>query len=219
MRTPIAFAATVILALTAAADARAQVSAGAVIGIGYQGEGADDSPYLGPPFGGTSLAGIGMIDGAVSPRVSLGVEVSLAGDISGTQNQRAPGGNNHFVSAHHDTVVSAVLKFGSPAGDRVRASVVGGGGFAQRHTDRSGTFGTDFAVTPITQPFEETVTDYVWALTAGVDVAAAITDHVAILLAGRFHQLKDDDRLPDGVVKRGVSSRSFRAGAGLQIRF
>jgi len=181
MRVPTVFAATVILALTAAADARAQVSAGAVIGIAQQGEGADDSPYLGPPFGGTSLAGIGMIDGAVSPRVSLGVEVSLAGDMNGTQDQRASGGNNHFVSAHHDTVFSAVLKFGSPAGDRVRVAAVGGGGIAQRHTDRSGTFATSFAITPITHPFEETVTDYVWALTAGVDVAATITDHVAIL--------------------------------------
>jgi opacity protein-like surface antigen len=218
-RTRIAVAATVILALAAAADAHAQVSAGAAIGIAYQGEGADDSPYLGPPFGGTSPAGIAMIDGAVSRRVSLGAEVSLAADVSGTQNQRASGGNNHFVSAHHDTVFSAVLKFGSPASDRVRAAVVGGGGIAQRHTDRSGTFGTSFAVAPITRPFEETVTDYVWALTAGVDVAAAITGRVAILIAGRFHQLKDDDRQPDGVVNRGVSSRCLRAGAGVQIRF
>lgn len=207
------------IAAAVAGDADAQISVGAALGQSSQAAGESDSPYLGPPFGGSSLAGIGMIDAAIGSRARVGIEVSLAGDISGTQSQRASGGNNHFVSVHRDTVFSGVAKFGSPSTDRVRADGVVGGGIAQRHTDRTGAFSTDFAVVPATRPFQDTLVDDVWAVTAGVDVSAGITDRVAFLLAGRFHQLKDNDRRPDGVVNRGVSSRIFRYAAGLRFRF
>src|ERR1043165_7631841 len=89
-----------------AAPVDAQVIVGATLGQSHQSEGKSDSPYLGPGFGGSSLAAIGMIDAAISSNVSVGGEVSVAGNISGTQNQRASGGTNHFVSDHRDTVFS-----------------------------------------------------------------------------------------------------------------
>lgn len=201
------------------ASVDAQVSVGAALGQSHQAEGKSDSPYLGPGFGGSSLAGIGMVDVAIGSRVSVGGEVSLAADISGTQNQRAPGGNNHFVSDHRDTVFSGLVKVGTPSSQRVRAVAVVGGGIAQRRTERTGTFARDFFPAPPTTPFQETLTDYVWAFTAGVDIAVGLTDHVALLGVGRFHQLKDNDLQPDGVVHRGVSSTIFRYCGGLQVRF
>jgi hypothetical protein len=161
-----------------------------------------------------------MIDAAIGAHVSVGGEVSLAGDISGTQNQRASGGNNHFVSDHHDTVFSGLVKVGTPSTEPVRISGVIGAGIAQRRTERTGTFGQGFSSdTPQTSPFQATLTDYVWALTAGVDLAIGLSDHVALLGVGRFYQLKDNDLRPDGVVNRGVSSTILRYGGGLQIRF
>jgi hypothetical protein len=35
----------------------------------------------------------------------------------------------------------------------------------------------------------------------------------------RVHGLLDDDRLPDGVVRRGVSSLIFRFGVGAQLGY
>jgi len=201
------------------ADVDAQVVVGAAVGQSHQAEGKSDSPYLGPAFGGSSLAGIGMVDVSIGSHVTVGGEVSLAAVISGTQNQRAPGGNNHFVSDHRDTVFSGLLKIGTPAGERVRAMAVVGGGIAQRRTERTGTFGRDFTLVAETTPFHDTLTDYVWALTVGVDIVVGLTDHVALLGVGRFHQLKDNDLRPDGVVNRGVSSTIFRYGGGLQLRF
>jgi len=200
------------------ADAGAQVTVGAALVQSNQGTGASDRPYLGPGFGGTSIAGIGMVDVAVGSRVSVGGEISLAGNISGAQNERVPGGDNTFVSNHRDTVFSGVLKVGTPSNERVRAAAVIGGGLAQRHTDRNGTFNRSFL--PLTStPVHETLSDVVLALTAGVDVAVGFTNHVALLGTGRLYQLKDNDRRPDGVVQRGVSSTILRYGGGLQIRF
>jgi hypothetical protein len=212
-------AAFVTVLFAGAVDVEAQVRAGAAVGQSHQAAGDSDGPYLGPGFGGSSLAGIGMIDAAIGSRVDVGGEVSLAGNISGTQSQRASGGSNQFVSAHRDTVFSAVVKVGTPAAERVRARGVIGGGIAQRRTDRTGMFGTGFVPNTTTVPFHDTLTDYVLALTAGVDIAAGLTDRVAFIIAGRVYQLKDNDRRPDGVVNRGVSSRVFRYGGGLQFRF
>ena len=77
------------ICLVVASKADAQVGIGATLGQSTQGEGASDQPYLGPPFGGTSVAMLGMVDVALAPQVAIGAEVSLAGTISGTQSQRA----------------------------------------------------------------------------------------------------------------------------------
>ena len=58
-----------------------------------------------------------------------------------------------------------------------------------------------------------------FAYTFGADVTFRISQRVSILALGRVHKLHDDDRLDDGVVRRGVSSTVYRAGAGGQWRF
>ena len=197
----------------------AQVLAGAALGASHQAAGNSDSSYLGPGFGGTSLAGIGMIDIGVGRRTTVGGEVSLAGDITGTQSQRAPGGSNRFVSSHHDTVFSAVVKIGAPLEQRVRASGVIGGGIAQRRTERDGTVVPFNPPFPTLSPFHASLSDYVLALAVGFDIAVGLTDHAALVGVGRLYQLKDDDRDASGVVHRGVSSTIVRYGGGLQLRF
>jgi hypothetical protein len=211
----------IALGVAPPAGAAAQVSVGAAIGQSRQGEGTSDSPYLGPGFGGSSLAGIGMIDVAARSRASLGGEISLAGDISGNQRQRAPSGTNVLVSDHHDTVISLLAKIGTPDDQRVRVRAVIGGGIVQRHTERRGTVEPFSTTTPPPKnpPILEILSDSVLAFACGVDVSAGIGGHLAFVALVRLYQLKDDDRLPDGVVHRGVSSTIVRYGGGLQLRF
>ena len=158
-----------------------------------------------------------MGDVAVGSHVSVGGEMSLASDISGIQSERVPGGSNHLVSDHHDSIFTAVLKIGTPASERVRIAGAIGSGVAHRHTERRGTFQSSNTTTP--QPVLEVLTDNVWALDTGLDLAVGLTDHLALIGAGRLYLLKDDDLQPDGVVKRGVASTIFRFGGGLQVRF
>lgn len=213
---PMALVAFVVLGT--ATDARAQVSLGTAVGASTQTGGKSDLPYLGPPFGGTSTAVLGMVDVAVASNVTVGGEASLATAIDGTQSQRAPGGANSFVSQHRDSVFNGTLKVGMPLNAPIRVAFVIGGGLAHRRTKRLGTFRSDrppFAAAP----FSATVSDVAATYTAGVDVTVRVARHLSALALARWHQLVDDDRTPDGVVKRGVSATVFRFGAGVQFRF
>jgi len=60
------------IACLCSVDVDAQVSVGAALGQSHQAEGKSDSPYVGPGFGGDSLAGIGMVDVLIGPHVGLG---------------------------------------------------------------------------------------------------------------------------------------------------
>jgi hypothetical protein len=95
MRIAVAAAALLLTGLTASA-ADAEITVGAAIGQANQASGKSDSPYLVAGFGASSLAGFGMIDVAIRPRVGIGGEVSLAGAIGGAQSQRAPQGKLRF---------------------------------------------------------------------------------------------------------------------------
>lgn len=210
-----------LLCAVSAADAAAQtpaVAVGAVVGASFQGEGESDSPYLGPGFGGTSPALVVFVDGQVGAGVTVGGEFSWARHISGEQSQRAPLGNNVFVSDHRDDVMSATVKFGSRRDAAVHAAVVGGAGVARRHTRRVGRLFRN--VPPFEGPaFEQTVTSVVPVFTGGVDTVVRLGRRAGIVVAARLHYLLDDDRRDDGVVERGVSSVVFRFGAGLHLRF
>jgi hypothetical protein len=180
--------------------------------------GASDSPYLGPGFGGTSFCSVLFVDADLRPAVTVGGEVSVAGDITGSQRERVVGGSNTLLSEHHDTVVSGMVKLKTPARGGFQMAAAGGLGLARRQTDRSGTFGPyipPFVLTPVT----ETLSDTVLAVTGGLDGVLAINRRVGILALVRVHYLADNDRLPDGVVHRGVSSVILRYGIGARVRF
>jgi len=214
---------TVIAALIAlaavAAESRAQPLFGATVGISTQGAGDSDLPYLGPPFGGTSLTSVFMLDVPVGRTVSIGGEASLAAAISGQQSQRVGGFTSaQFRSRHHDTILSADLKAGMPFTSRVRVAAVGGFGAAWRQTSRSGTVGQGFGSTT-TVPFNDQLTTVVPAALGGADLSVRVAEKVSILAGGRLYYLFDDDRQEDGVVRRGISSIVARVGAGVQIGF
>ena len=58
-----------------------------------------------------------------------------------------------------------------------------------------------------------------WRSPASVDAAVRVNRHLGFITFFRIYKLDDDDRLPDGVVKRGVSSVIARYGVGGQLRF
>lgn len=210
-------ASLVMCMLTVPASAEAQVAVGAAFGLSTQAAGASDRPYLGPGFGGSNVGSVIFLDVAMGRTASLGGEFSTARNISGSQAQRVPGGNNTLLSEHHDIVVSAVVKL-TRTTNRFHVAAVGGLGFARRQTERTGTFRPNvppFVVSPVT----ETLSDTVLAATGGLDGVLAISERVGILALARVHYLADNDRLPDGVVHRGVSSLILRYGIGARVRF
>lgn len=208
--------ATAIMCVASAAGA--QTSVGGVAGVSSQASGDSDLPYLGRGFGGTAVAVLATIDRDWKRHLTIGGEVSTAGAISGDQSQRTGTASNAFTSHHRDTVFSGTAKIGVSIGGRVRAAAVGGAGGAWRRTSREGTTASLFP--PASRaPFSETVTNLVFAYTLGGDVTFKLTDRLAILVAGRRHQLHDKDRLDTGVVARGVSSTIYRGGLGAQWRF
>jgi hypothetical protein len=208
--------ATIVIAVGVRA-ANAQTVGGAV-GVSDQAAGASDLPYLGRGFGGTALAALATIDRDVRRHLTIGAEVSTAAAITGDQSQRTSAATNAFESRHRDTVFSATAKFPVPIGGRLRVAAVGGAGGAYRRTSREGTTASLFP--PASRsPFSETLSNFVFAYTFGADVTFRITERLSILALGRVHKLRDDDRLDDGTVRRGVSSTVYRAGAGGQWRF
>jgi hypothetical protein len=158
-----------------------------------------------------------MIDVPVGATVSLGAEASLATPISGRQRRRVAGGNAQFVSRHDDTIISMNLKAGTPFASRVRTAAIGGVGVAVRHMSRVGTLGQGFGSRTTFSPYADSLTSLVPAVTGGFEVAARVSERVAILVGGRVHYLVDNDRDSSGVVRRGVSPVVARLSAGVQI--
>jgi hypothetical protein len=191
---------------------------GSVVGASSQAEGASDRPYLGPGFGGTALSAIVFGDANLRPKVSIGGEASFGGTITGQQAERVAGGSNQLLSRHRDWIFSAVLKAHSPASSMVQFSAGGGVGVARRHTVRTGNFMQDVPPRP-GRTVSETLEDNVVAFTGAVDAALRVNGHLSLITLFRIYKLDDDDRLPDGVVKRGVSSLVARYGLGGQLRF
>jgi hypothetical protein len=206
------------LSFSVSPEVEAQVTVGGAVGASTQSAGASDIPYLGPSFGGTSVAALGMIDFALGRYATIGGEASLASAISGEQSQRTSSNTNAFVSRHTDSIFSGVLKLGMPVGEAVHAAFVLGGGGAYRRTARQGTTASIFPPTS-RSPFSDTVSDAVFAYTLGGDLDVGVTPRIRILGVVRWHRLLDDDRLSSGVVKRGVSSKILRYGVGAKFRF
>jgi hypothetical protein len=204
--------------LAAPTCAQAQTWAVAAVGSSTQGAGASDIPYLGPPFSGTSVSLVGGADFAIARSMTVGGEASLATAISGDQSQRTGTATNAFTSRHRDSVFSAVLKIGTPADARLHAAFVVGGGGAYRRTTREGTTASIFPPAA-RSPFSDVVSNVVFAYSLGGDVDVRLARRVRILVLARWHRLRDDDLLPDGVVRRGVASTVFRAGVGAKLAF
>jgi hypothetical protein len=191
---------------------------GAAVGGSSQSVGESDRPYLGPGFGGTVWSAIAFGDAILRGRLSIGGEASLNGNLTGEQSERVSGGANQLLSQHRDGVFSVVVKVRSSPTSRFQIAAGAGVGVSRRHTERTGTFVRDFP-TGTGTPVTEILTDNVVALSGAVDLSFSLSRHMGICGLVRIYRMVDDDRLPDGVVKRGVSSVIVRYGAGGQFRF
>jgi hypothetical protein len=131
-----------------------------LIGVGVggstQGEGQSDSPYLGPPFGGTAFGAIVFVDGFLNDTWTIGGEITMAGDLKGNQSQRISGGSRNFESVHHDVIMSAAVKGHSSRDAAARFGGGGGFGLARRDSERTGTTDQPLLGRPST-PFEQTL--------------------------------------------------------------
>jgi hypothetical protein len=194
------------------------VAVAATLGLSSQTKGDSDLPYLGPPFGGTTVSGMLFLDVDVSARLSVGGEVSLGSELKGGQQQRVSAGTNILRSRHHDSIFSGVVKVTTTNAGPVHVAAVAGVGLGWRRTIREGSFRSDlppFSTTPV----EQTLSDAVVTTTFGFDAVLAVSPRTALVWTGRFHLLNDDDRDPSGVVRRGVSSSVARFAGGGQFRF
>lgn len=199
-----------------ASDSRVVV--GAAVGGSSQSPGKSDRPYLGPGFGGTTESAVIFGDAVLRSVFSVGGEASPAGNLSGEQVERVPGGANQLSSTHRDSIFSGVVKARWSPVSRIQIAGGGGAGLAHRHTVRTGNFVRDFPA-GLAGPVAETLTDNVLALTGLVDATVLLNGRFGIAALFRVYKLHDEDRLPDGVVKRGVSSVVVRYGAGGLVRF
>jgi hypothetical protein len=175
-----------------------------------QGAGKSDCPYLCDPFGGAAW---GLTVGAgvsISEHLAVGAELSRSDTLSGSQSIRTGFlGSVSFHTVHRDTIGSVVLRFSpTAADDPVALMFVVGGGFAFRQTTRTNA-----------SLGEEQLNDTVPAALGGVDMPIRVGRRIAVVPFARGHFLSDNDRTDDGVVKRGVSSFIFRAGATIEVRF
>lgn len=158
------------------------------------------------------------VDATASSAVTVGGEVSLAASIGGPQFQRTSSGSFRLSSEHHDSIFSGVVKFNTPKSNPFYAAAAAGVGLAHRDTTRTGTL-TSNGIPPVTTPATQNVSNVVPVFNWGVDGVFATGNRAGIVALFRAYYLIDDDRLPDGVVQRGVSSVIFRYGIGAQVRF
>ena len=204
--------------LSPAYSAAQESAVGAAVGLSSRQKGDDDSSYLYPGFGGTGLAGIVFVDAALTLRISVGGEISLAAAIEETQSQRAPGGFYLLESHHTDTTFLGTIKFALLSSNRIGLNTVGGAGVARRHTERSGPL-VPFTPGLTSPPKDEELSSAVFAFSGGADFVVSGGEHLDLLLLGRFYVLATNDRRPDGTVERGVSNVIVRYGAGARVRF
>ena len=217
-RTTIVIAALIAIAAVAV-EAGAQPLVGATVGISRQGEGDSDQPYLGPPFGGTSLATVFMLD----------VPVGTHGQHRrrsqpGRVNQRPAEPARHRLyergvrepASRHDPLGR------SQGGNAVRRTRPRGRGRRLRRRVAS-----DVALRHRRAKIR--VDQHAAVRRAADDGGAGRAGSAPTCRCGS-HRRCDSRQRPrerslrrrwseDGVVRRGVSSLVVRVGAGIQIGF
>ena len=186
--------------------------------VSAQSEGQRDCPYLCGPLGGAGLGATFAAGRRVTSRLSIGMEVTFAGVISGPQQIRVSGGSLDVTAKHRDAVFSSIVSVSSSGTNEVvTGALVGTAGIVRRKTGRTGVR-RSFSSPPA--PFEEQLTDYVPAVGGGIDVLIHVRDRLSIAPLFRLHYFIDDDGgYPKQPPKRGVSSVLWLAGVGVQVRF
>jgi hypothetical protein len=193
---PILLAAIVLLAHLAPAlaqDSKAYAGAGSVVSVqGSHRQGS--APSLPTTGAGGTAIGVGFEAGAfLTPRIALGVEVSLPRRFTAIQEtdySRVFQQKSH----HRDVALSGVVRTVLGTSPRVRVALVAGGGVVnesthQQRRDQQGLLPT---YPPVFGPYSEEYSFTRWTLgaVAGADVELTIAPHVALVPQIRAHFIR-----------------------------
>jgi hypothetical protein len=172
--------------------------------------------------GGSAIGVTVEAGGFLTPRVALGVEVSLPDRFTSTQQ-------TNYVrvfqqeSRHRDVAISGLVrrKFGSGGG--VRVGIVGGGGLVQEDTlqrrrDQAGPIAT---FPPVFGPYSEEFAFTRWTLAAlaGADVEFAVMRHVAVVPQIRAHFVRRSTSTSEQGWFLGLNSFVLRPAVGIRATF
>jgi hypothetical protein len=181
------------------------------------------SPSLPTTGAGGSAIGVTVeAGGLLTPRVALGVEMSLPGRFTSTQQ-------TDYLrvfqqeSRHRDAAISGVVRGIVGSAGRARLAVVGGGGLVQESTlqRRRDQLGPLPTFPPVFGPYSEEYSFSRWtvAVVAGADVEIAVTRHVAVVPQVRAHFVRRTDNPSEQGWALGLSSVVLRPAVGIRATF
>ncbi len=181
------------------------------------------SPSLPTTGAGGSAIGVTVeVGGFLTSRVALGVEISLPGRFTSTQQ-------TDYLrvfqqeSRHRDAAISGVVRRTFGSAGRLRLGVVGGGGLVQENTlqRRRDQLGPLPTFPPVLGPYSEEYAFTRWTVgaLAGADVEVAVSRRVAIVPQIRAHFVRRSDNPSDQGWALGLSSVVLRPAVGLRATF
>ena len=181
------------------------------------------SPSLPTSGAGGSAIGVTVeAGGFLTPRVALGVEMSLPARFTATQQ-------TDYLrvfqqqSRHRDAAISGVVRRIVGSGDGVRVGIVGGGGVVQEDTlqRRRDQLGPLPTFPPVFGPYSEEYAFTRWtvAALAGADVEFAVTRHVAVVPQIRAHFVRRSTSTSEQGWFLGLNSFMLRPAVGIRATF
>jgi hypothetical protein len=171
---------------------------------------------------GTAIGVTAEAGALLTPRLALGIEVSLPRRFRSVQEI------DHlrvfqYESRHRDTAISGVFRVIAVSGHGMELGIVGGGGYVQESTrqrrrDQAGPLPT---FPPVFGPYSQQYSSTRWTAAAlvGADVEITISPRVAIVPQMRVHFIRrgDDPSQPGWAL--GLSSIVLRPAIGVRAVF
>jgi hypothetical protein len=171
--------------------------------------------------GGSAIGVTVEAGGFLTPRVALGVEVSVPDRFTSTQQTDYVRVFQH-ESRHRDAAISGLVR-GIVGSGRVRLGIVGGGGLVQESTlqRRRDQLGPIPTFPPVFGPYSEEYAFTRWtvAALAGADVEVGITRHVAVVPQVRAHFVRRTNNPSDQGWALGLNSFVLRPAVGVRATF
>jgi hypothetical protein len=215
-----AVVATLGLSTASAQDVRGY--AGAAGMVSTQGSHRQGSAPSLPTSGadGTAAGVTAEIGAFVTPRVALGIEISVPRRFMSVQQVDYLRVFQH-ESRHRDLMISGVARVMTAPGRRVQLGVVGGGGLVQESTrqrqrDQAGLLPT---FPPVFGRYSDEYSFSRWTVAAlvGGDIAIAITSRIAVVPQVHVIRRSSDPSEPGWAL--GLNSVVLRPAVGVRVTF
>ncbi len=151
-------------------------------------EPAQSPDTFGPGIGGNAVGLVGAAGAHLSPRVSLGFELSVPERSETVQEM------NYFEviradNRHRDLILSGVFNFHYGTGKTVRPTLVAGLSYVREDTNRREALRTGFPPTAVFGPYQPvpSIINNRFGATGGADVGIYAGAHFAVVAQGRVH--------------------------------